>query len=375
LEHRVSILGRYVAERSITAFHRSGKFTVIERDLLERTLKKLNLTVPDLADPANVQLLGRALNIQAMAKGTIGDLGDSVELNVRLVRAAENAGQVIAVAQVAVKKDAQIAKLLGQILAPTAGTTGAGPAASGATGAGLSVDLGQGVTLDMVAIPAGEFDMGSSVLEPGRGDDEHMHRVRIAQAFYIGKFEVTQAQWMLVMGANPSSKTRDMRGPVTDVSWEECQKFLARLNDIAGDKLPQGHRFRLPTEAEWEYACRAGTTTKYSFGDDVEKLGMYAWFGDSNGSIHAVGTKRANPWGIHDMHGNVWEWCQDWFGPYETVGKGAVEDPSGQSSGSYRVLRGGGWYYGAGDCRSARRNGDAPSSRRGNFGLRVVAAP
>ncbi len=376
LEHRVATLGRYVAERSITAFHRSGRFTVIERDLLERTLKKLNLAVPDLADPANVQLLGRALNIQALAKGTIGDLGDTIELNIRLVRAAENAGHVIAVAQETVKKDGQIAKLLGQVLPQTSGTGISGTAtAPGEAGAGITIDLGQGVNLELIGIPAGEFDMGSPVLETGRSEDESLHRVRIAQAFYIGKFEVTQAQWLLVMGSNPEQKTRDMRCPVTNVSWEDCQKFLVRLNDLAGEKLPQGHRFRLPTEAEWEYACRAGTTTKFSFGDEEDKLGMYAWYGDSNGSIHAVGTKRANPWGLYDMHGNVWEWCQDWYGNYEFPAKGATEDPSGPSSGSGRVLRGGGWNDSAVFCRSASRDGSDPSNRNDNVGLRVVAAP
>ena len=369
LDLSVSNLGRYVTERSITALHKSGKFTVIERDLLERTLKKLNLTIQDLADPANIQLLARALNIQALVKGSVSDLGETVELNTRVVRAVDNAGAVVAVAQVSVRKDDQVAKLLGQAVLRRGATGAQPPTPTVPAGAQkeIKIDMGQGVVLEMVLIPAGEFDMGSPVKEANRKDNEQLHRVRITKPFYLGKYEVTQALWMVVMGEN-LSRFRNMKAPVMPVSWEDCQKFLARLN-----KMVEGGGFRLPTEAEWEYACRAGTQTAYSFGDDEEDLGEYAWYGANSGEqTQEVGKKKANAWGLYDMPGNVAEWCSDWYGKYEfTAGKVTV-DPIGPGSGVARVLRGGSWGFIPWDCRSAYRFRYSPDSRYYFNGFRVA---
>jgi formylglycine-generating enzyme required for sulfatase activity len=365
LNHNVSTFGRYIAERSITAVHRTGKFTVIERDLLERTLKKLNLTVADLADPANVQLLGKALGIQALVKGSVSDLGDTIEINTRLVRAAESAGQVISVAQVTVKKDTQTAKLMGQMLPSQAGTIGlpadkpgqSTPPAPPVAGDALSVDLGDGITLELLPVNAGSFEMGSTDRESGHQNDEALHRVTIAQPFYIGRFEITEEQWEKVMGANPVTGDKGPRRPVREVSWDDCQKFLAKLNEHFIDRLPEGCSFRLPTEAEWEYACRAGTQTAYSYGDDPLKLGLYAWYGNNSDSKpHDVGTKRPNPWGIYDMHGNVWEWCQDKVGE------------------NNRANRGGSWITTPVRCRSSSRDYFDPSTRYVSLGFRVVVA-
>ena len=220
-----------------------------------------------------------------------------------------------------------------------------------------TLDLGGGVTLELVLIPAGSFMMGDDVTKP-------VHKVRITKPFYLGKYEVTQEQWEAVMGNNPS-KFKGPKNPVEQVSWDDCQKFFNKLNAKSGG---QGGKFVLPTEAQWEYACRAGSAGKFCFGDDEKQLGEYAWYGEnSDGKTHAVGGKKPNTFGLHDMHGNVWEWCQDWYGAY---GAEAVDDPSGPTTGSGRVIRGGCWISGGSGCRSAFRYFE-PGVRIGSLGFRV----
>jgi formylglycine-generating enzyme required for sulfatase activity len=200
--------------------------------------------------------------------------------------------------------------------------------------------------MEFVLIPAGEFLMGSNEYGGGRP-----HTVRISQPFYLGQYEVTQGQWQAIMGNNPSKFQGDPTLPVERVSWEDVQEFIRRLNAQEGSS-----KYRLPTEAEWEYAARAGTTTAYSFGDDPDRLGDYAWFRDnSDGKTHPVGQKAPNPWQLYDMHGNVWEWVQDLGAPYAA---GAAVDPAGPSwnwGSLSRVYRGGSWWGTAMYCRSADR--------------------
>jgi len=233
-----------------------------------------------------------------------------------------------------------------------------------------AVDLGDGVKLELVLVPAGRFRMGSPAKEAWRGDDEKQHWVMITRSFYIGKHEVTQEQWQKVMGTNPSS-FKGAKNPVEQVSWDDCQEFLKELDGLGKE---QG-QFRLPTEAEWEWACRAGTRTRFCSGDADEALADYAWFDANAGnSTHPVGTRKPNAWGLCDMHGNVWEWCGDWYG--ESGGGWAPQqDPAGPASGSLRVLRGGS----GGDpplvCRSAVRIRGTPAGRGDVFGFRVVAVP
>ena len=191
--------------------------------------------------------------------------------------------------------------------------------------------------------------MGS---EKGDNDEKPVHKVTITKPFYMGKYEVTQEQWEAVMGSNPSN-FKGAKNPVEQVSWEDCEKFIGKLKEKVS-----GRDFRLPTEAEWEYACRAGSTTDYCYGDGDESLDEYAWYyGNSESKTHPVGQKKANAWGLYDMHGNVWEWCSDWYGDYAD---GAVSDPKGPESGSARVLRGGSWGGNARDCRSACRHSYDP---------------
>jgi formylglycine-generating enzyme required for sulfatase activity len=228
--------------------------------------------------------------------------------------------------------------------------------------------------LDLIGIPPGSFLMGSINSD---SNEKPVHTVRLTKAFFLGKTEVTQAQWKAVMGSNPSSHKSDEL-PVEQVSWEDCIKFCEELTkrEHASGALPAGWKYTLPTEAQWEYACRAGTKTKYSFGDDSKSsLGAHAWYEDNSGyETHSVGSKDPNPWGLLDMHGNVWEWCLDWYdsGFYRN---GFQEDPVNTSNGRYRVIRGGSYYYGAVYLRSASRNSSTPGYRYDYVGFRLAMIP
>jgi formylglycine-generating enzyme required for sulfatase activity len=182
-------------------------------------------------------------------------------------------------------------------------------------------------------LPGGTFMMGD--------DDETPHQVTLTQPFELGVYEVTQEQYEAVMGTNPS-RFKGSQNPVEQVSWDEAVEFCQRLSELPADKS-EGYTYRLPREAEWEYACRAGTTTEYSFGDGDGLLRDYAWYEDNSTKMtRSVGQKRPNQWGLYDMHGNVWEWCQDWYGDFQN---GIAIDPTGPASNDSRVLRGGSFLY------------------------------
>jgi formylglycine-generating enzyme required for sulfatase activity len=221
--------------------------------------------------------------------------------------------------------------------------------------------------MTFVLIPAGSFTMGSQNDVPNTSSDEKpAHKVTIGKPFYLGQHEVTQAQWEAVMENNPS-RVKGQNNPVTNVSWDGVQKFISRLNE------KEGHdRYRLPTEAEWEYAARAGTATAYSFGDDAGSLGRYAWYEDnSGGKTQPVGQKQPNAWGLYDMHGNVWEWVQDWVGEWY-YSNSPDADPKGPPSGEMRVFRGGSWFGSAGFSRAAFRYYESPDHSGVNLGFRLV---
>ena len=234
------------------------------------------------------------------------------------------------------------------------------------------------IGMKLVLIPKGTFMMGSPESEQGRNENETQHEVTISKDYYLGVYEVTQAQYEKVMGKNLSyfqgakvgNENADL--PVENVSWDEAVKFCKKLSALPEEKKA-GRVYRLPTEAEWEYACRAGSKTAYSFDDEEGLLPEYGWFSrNSSRRTHTVGLLEPNAWGLHDMHGNVWEWCSDW---YEEYPKGAVSDPTGPKEGSYRVLRGGCWGNEAADCRSAFRSGYDPSLRFNGLGFRLALSP
>ena len=223
----------------------------------------------------------------------------------------------------------------------------------------------------LVPIPAGEFMMGPKY-KP--------HRVTLTKSFHLGRTEVTQGQWKAVMGTSPwqgsALEVFVKEGddyPAVEVDWDDAVEFCRKLSE------KEGVEYRLPTEAEWEYACRAGTTTAYSYGDDESQLAEYAWY-DKNARYagepyaHIVGQKKPNPWGLYDMHGNVFEWCQDWYGDYPSGHLDWVDvaDPVGPASGSRRVWRGDCWDSDAGGCRSAGRNMHAPIMSLPWLGFRVL---
>ena len=227
--------------------------------------------------------------------------------------------------------------------------------------------------------------MGSTTNEVDRYDNECPRTaVTISRRFWMGNYQVTQGEYLAVVGDNPSfcstnnGYAEDLSRPVERVSWQDATNYCARLTarERSAGRLPAGVAYRLPTEAEWEYASRAGSTTRFSYGDDPDytELHKYAWYEDNSGeTTHAVGGKLPNRWGLYDMSGNVWEWCSDWWCDHYTGGN--VADPQGPSSGSYRVIRGGSWDYYASNCRSAYRGNGSPSGRGSGIGFRVVLAP
>jgi formylglycine-generating enzyme required for sulfatase activity len=249
----------------------------------------------------------------------------------------------------------------------------------------IAIDLGSGVKMEFAWIPPGRFTMGSPEDESERADDETQHQVAIWRGFWIGRYPVTQKQWETLMGENPSHVKEKVKTgflsskegtlpdhPVENVSWVDCQDFLVNVNDrLVADR--QHLQARLPTEAEWEYACRAGTTSAYYTGHGEKGLAAAGWYAANSGNrTHAVGQKKPNAWGLYDMHGNVWEWCGDWYGQYPDR---VVSDPPGPSSGSGRVVRGGSWGGDPQCCRSANRRRGDPKYRAGGVGFRAVLSP
>ena len=239
------------------------------------------------------------------------------------------------------------------------------PGASVPPGAAAEPDLiANSIDMKLKLIQPGTFTMGCESHE-ACDDEKPAHQVTLTRPFYLGVYPVTQAEYERVTGSTPSHFKGPKR-PVETISWKHAQELCRKLSER------ERAEYRLPTEAEWEYACRAGSTTEYCFGDEERRLGDYAWFRNNSGrETHDVGQKAPNAWGLHDMHGNVWEWCQDWKASYPAD---AQTDPTGPASGAARVLRGGTWYTLARRCRSAYRDSAAPDQRNRDVGCRVVRA-
>ncbi len=225
-------------------------------------------------------------------------------------------------------------------------------------------------SLNMVAIPAGSFQMGSAT---GQANEQPVHAVTISRPFWVGAYEVIQAQYQAVMGNNPSTWQAPQR-PVEQVSWNSAIAYCSALTatEAAAGRIPAGYQYRLPTEAEWEYVCRAGTTTEWNTGASLST--SQANFSNLLGQTTVVGSYAANPWGLFDTHGNVWEWCHDSWDGSANYPSSVVSDPY-VSSGPFRVVRGGDWYFAAANCRSADRRGYNPGYTNNGIGFRVVLAP
>jgi formylglycine-generating enzyme required for sulfatase activity len=228
------------------------------------------------------------------------------------------------------------------------------------------------LSLEMLWCKPGAFQMGSPEDEEGREDNETLHEVTLTSGYWLGKHPVTQAQWESVMGDNPSRRKGANR-PAECVSWDDVTSFCEKLTELEREagRLPAGMAYQLPTEAQWEYACRAGTTTAYAFGDEL--TAKDANFDDNVNETTDVGQYPANAWGFHDMHGNVSDWCADWF--EEDYPTGNVANPTGPAGGSDRVLRGGSWPMSANFARSALRAGFGPASSYGTLGFRLSLRP
>ena len=237
---------------------------------------------------------------------------------------------------------------------------------SAAAGKSLDVALPNGTLMRFVGCPAGDFQMGSPPAEKGRADDEKQVHVQISKSFWLARTEVTQGPWRAVMGKNTSHYFGSDELPVAQVNWAEAQSFIMQLNQTS--RLPAGWKFALPSEAQWEYACRAGTTGPFA----GSSLAAIAWYNrNSGGAAHEVAAKQPNSWGLYDMYGNVSEWCADWH--HDPLAGGV--DPAGAATGSDRVARGGAWDSDTADCRAANRGYLGPESRSRNVGFRPALVP
>ncbi len=262
--------------------------------------------------------------------------------------------------------EGQTVSISGSLTSSTSSSTANALSSSGSSlsGNALTIPVKNGINIEMVKVEAGSFDMGATPeMENPDASEKPVHRVTLTNNYNIGKYEVTQALWQAVMGNNPSYfKGEDL--PVEQVSWNDCQDFISKLNAMTGKK------FRLPSEAEWEYAARGGKKSRGYQYSGSNTLGDVAWNdGNSGSKTHAVGTKQPNELGIYDMTGNVWEWCQDWYGSYSSSPQ---TNPTGAVSGSGRVYHGGSWVSSARDCRSSYRGLSTPGARSFILGLRLV---
>ncbi len=360
---------------------RSGRYKVLERVKMHEILKEQAFQMSGCVDSSCAVKAGQLLGVGKIIIGSLGLVGRTYYLSLSQVDVETGKTEAIEEDICKCEPDELIAsakrvarKLMGEKVVEgpkppePPGVEPRKPAEPRSPSEKTYKDPTTG--MEFVLIPSGRFTMGSPSSEPDRRSDEGpQHEVTLSRPFYMGKYEVTQAQWQAVMGNNPSGFQGCDQCPVERVSWNDMQEFIQMLNERAGMT-----GYRLPTEAEWEYACRAGSQGVYSFGDDAGSLEWYAWHGgNSSGKTHPVGRKRANAWGLYDLHGNVWEWCQDWYGPYAP---GALTDPTGPSSGPYRVFRGGSWLNDPWALRCSHRNGFVPSDRNAAIlGFRLAFSP
>ena len=357
--------GKALAELLIPHF--AEDYELIERRQLTKLLEEDDLSMTDLVGARAVPT--KAVKLRQVEYLVIGSVVKFVDFNVnaRLVR--WQTGQTPKTASVSADDIAglkrAIPSLAKDLLMYRTGPVGPKE---------LEVDLGGGVTMSLVLVRPGTFSMGSPGSDKHRAADETAHEVEITKPFYLGVAEVTQAQWKAVMGTEPWTGKREAKSdpqrPATYISWEDCREFIRKLNGKV-----KGGEFRLPTEAEWEYACRAGSKTRFHYGDDLHfsELDRYAWYAGNTSRLESgpgvVREKLPNAWGLYDMHGKVWEWCADGYGEYP---KWKVTDPTGPKTSPYRVVRGGSFRPFVWECRAASRRAVPPTRRVCATGFRCA---
>jgi len=352
-----------LAQILATEVANSGRYAVLPRtSQIQTVMREHEIQRSGLTEENSIRAIGQALNARYVLAGNVRRLGQANMFTAQILE-VENASLLTG--------HAENYSIIGD------GLTKMQALALALTGAETSSSS------NMVRIPAGTFTMGSPASEQGRVSNETQRRVTIS-AFNMSRYEVTQREYQEIMGTNPSRFTGDLDRPVEWVSWFDAVEYCNRRSQRegltpaytisgSGDNRAvtwnrSANGYRLPTEAEWEYACRAGTTTAYNTGASIsDNTGWYD--ANSAGSTQRVGQKQANAWGLYDMHGNVWEWCWDWYGAYPA---GAQTDPVGASTGSIRVLRGGSWVSSAGSTRSSYRHFNGPYLRHSSIGFRVV---
>jgi len=378
--------GEVVSERLLMQMGQD-RYQLVERSQLAALLKEIDLTIALVRDNPE-KVYGKLKGIRFIVLGSVNKLG-SIAISARLVNVAT--GDIVQTAEV-LARDAQgledalgeLAKVLLMTEQEKKDYLGKRPIATlpSAKEKELVLDLGNNVTMKLALIPAGKFIMGSPDSEKDRSTAEGPQReVTISKPFYMGVFEVTQEQYEQVMGKNPSA-FKGAKNPVETVSWEDAVEFCKKLSAKTGKTVS------LPTEAQWEYACRAGTKTRFGFGDadaDLCKYGNYCDKSNTNGFLWQdkdhndgfdktapVGSLKPNNWGLYDMHGNVWESCSDWFA--DSYANAKNQDPQGPGRGTDRVLRGGSWSSNPRECRSAGRVRLLPGIRFDYYGFRVAVA-
>ena len=374
--------GQAVAEFLLTSFN-TKKYQLVERTHLVAILKEHDLTIAKIVD--NPALLrGKKLKgVKYLVVGSVIKFGD-ISIAARVVDVTT--GVIGKKAKVSAEDARALKPQLAELAKVLSGEKATADKAIPKKA--LTLTLPRDVTIELVPIAPGRFIMGSPETEKARDavarmksrdkDEGPRRRVTISKPFYMGIFEVTQAQWKAVMGTQPwdaSSIKARADYPANYITWKEATAFCAALSRKTRRTV------RLPTEAEWEYACRAGTTTMFSFGDDPSRLGLYAWHDPPVERMKSmnvrhpaygrmVGTKKPNAWGLYDMHGNVYEWCSDWY--VDSYANAGARDPKGPSSGKSHIRRGGSWNDGPVYCRAASRSTSSSDRRSCYSGFRVV---
>ena len=362
----------YLTNRIRHELIQTGKYDVLERSAMEEILTEQSFQMTGCTSSECAVEAGQLLGVQNMVAGSVGKIGSMYTIFLRLIdvesgeiKASATADCRGSIEDVATNttKDAVIKLLGGQGAGSTQITKSEPSSGSGSFTGETKAGPLPGMTF--VTIPSGSFQMGSHDVG---SSEKPIHTVNV-KSFQMMTTEVTQGMWKSVMGNNPSQFKGDNL-PVETVCWNECQEFIRKLN-----QRDPGKGYRLPTESEWEYACRAGSTTEYHSGDTKSDLDRVGWYdGNSGNKTHAVGQKMANNWGLYDMHGNVFEWCADW---YHDSYIGAPTDGSSWTSpsGTFRVMRGGTWNFLASFCRSANRSMGFPSLPGHIIGFRIVLSP